>query len=124
MNFGMLMSSSILPSFLFVSQIDCIDDQAKTADGCWQQVQNVINSCWEADPEKRPMFFELAESISKLLQDQMKQLPAPRDVGLLVQSVMNQQRGPPPPDPPGQPSRAQPPGQPAQTPFETVLSLQ
>ena len=51
-------------------------------------MRTIIDSTWEADPNHRPMFYHLVDTIASLLDDQIEQLPAMRDIGSTVQKLM------------------------------------
>eukprot|EP00042_Codosiga_hollandica_P014086 m.32234 g.32234 ORF g.32234 m.32234 type:complete len:1285 (-) comp42262_c0_seq3:186-4040(-) len=74
---------------LIAPKLEVIEDVNGMAFDMWEAMEEILAQCWDGEPSKRPMFFELVENLDTLLQSQLKVLPPMRDLGFLVKRLMS-----------------------------------
>ena len=69
-----------------------VDDVTKDAEDVWLAWYEIVLSCMAGEAGDRPTFAALNTSLSALLEERNAVLPAPRDIGLLVQPDADSRR--------------------------------
>ena len=66
------------------AQFELVDDRARTGQFAWDKLLGYMNKCWSEAPDGRPPFSGLRKVLDKLWSQQEEELPAMRDIGLIV----------------------------------------
>ena len=61
-----------------------VDDAAKNGKEAWDAWAALVNRCFDANPAARPAFVELATALSGMLKKQDDQLPAARELAVIL----------------------------------------